>query len=81
MTRAPLGSIVCRKNSGVCGSEVASSMVFTMRHSDISVRRWRHLLDDIHWKTPSCAGFDQHLNTRRKPAQNTEPDSSCGGTR
>ena len=30
MTRAPLGSMVCRKNSGVCGSEAASSMVFTM---------------------------------------------------
>jgi hypothetical protein len=36
MTRAPLGSMVCRKNSGVCESEAASSMVFTMRHSDVS---------------------------------------------
>ena len=47
MTRAPLGSMVCRKNPGVCESEAASSMVFTMRQSTPASLVGTHGLDDI----------------------------------
>jgi hypothetical protein len=72
MTRAPLGSIVCRKNSGVCESEAASSMVFTMRQSIrasiIGIPSW---MTSVRGRPPRVCPASNF--SAWKPAQNAEP--------